>query len=494
MSGPVRVLALDLGTSSARALVLAGGRDPFALARRPVRLDVDATGKAELSPRAYLGAVVACLDELHSAGGLDEVGDVVVTGQWHSLLATDAAGDPLSGVLTWADTRSAGTEPSVADPGGLHRRTGAWIHPHFWTGKAPWLLAQLGSRPRQLMGLTEYVVAVLCGDRGVSVSQASGTGLLDWARSKWDPEALDVAGVSETMLPPLLPGDWSGRLAESWARRWPALATARWRPPVGDGAAANLGSGCVDERRVAITVGTSAAVRVVQSASAVGPLPPSLWRFRVDADRVVTGMAFSAGGGLYGWARDLLRTGGTDREPADPSLEAVPVGGTGLVVLPFHAGTRAPRTVPAGSGVITGLSMATTPAQVTAAVIESVCFELADGFAALLATLPRDPTVVGGGGALERSAPWRRRLAAMLDRPLRMPATTEVSARGAAMLMENAPIERRAFPRWAETVEPSPPDVQAMLLAKERFEQLRELHGIAPAGLSQQQDFWHRRW
>ena len=71
-----RVLALDLGTSSVRALVFdeRGGAVPGVLARRPTDLRVDDAGRAELDPDEVVTAVGECLDELAGKGHLDEVG------------------------------------------------------------------------------------------------------------------------------------------------------------------------------------------------------------------------------------------------------------------------------------------------------------------------------------------------------------------------------------------------------------------------------------
>ena len=112
--GQGRVVALDLGTSSVRALVFDDRGAPLAgvLARRPTHLDVTDEGKAELDPDGVVGAVGECLDELASRGELDGVGHVATSCAWHSVIALDGGGRRLTGALTWADTRAA---PLVAE-------------------------------------------------------------------------------------------------------------------------------------------------------------------------------------------------------------------------------------------------------------------------------------------------------------------------------------------------------------------------------------------
>src|SRR6266545_8291171 len=136
-----RVLAIDLGTSSVRALVFeqdghAGARalrpaSPGVLARRPSGLRVDDDGAAELDPDGMVEAVGACLDELAGGDELDGVETVALSCAWHTVLAVDPRGRPLSAVLTWVDTRAAalvGELARRADPARLHAETGAPLH------------------------------------------------------------------------------------------------------------------------------------------------------------------------------------------------------------------------------------------------------------------------------------------------------------------------------------------------------------------------------
>ena len=101
-----RVLALDLGTSSVRALVLDGHGValPGVLARRPTSLEIDDEGRAELGPDEVVAAIGECLDELAAKGELDQVAHVATSCAWHSVIAIDAAGRRQTGALTWADT------------------------------------------------------------------------------------------------------------------------------------------------------------------------------------------------------------------------------------------------------------------------------------------------------------------------------------------------------------------------------------------------------
>jgi gluconokinase len=464
-----RVLALDLGTSSVRALVFDGRGEavPGVLARRPTHLEISDEGKAELDPDEVVGALTECLDELAGGGGLDGVERVATSCAWHSVIALGADGRRLTGALTWADTRAAPLMAALRSRGDMDRlqaATGARPHTLYWTVKLPWLARELS--PARYLGLAEYVTGALLGDPSASPSMASGTGLLELATRAWDAQALALAGVDEAALPEVAPGDWTGRLGPEGARRWPALAGATWHPATGDGAASNVGAGCVSPDRVAINVGTSAAIRAVEEAGKAGPLHRELWRYLVDDRRVVSGAAFSGAGNLYAWLRQV--TALPEEGSVEEELAKVPPGSRGVVVMPYHAGSRPPLDLAAGSGAVTGLSLATTAVEILAATLESVCYRLAAGYEALAATLPAEPEVVASGGAVVASPWWQQTLADVLARPVRIVDEPEASARGAALLA----LGRTTDPATVRVVEPRPDAVEAQRAARALHEDL----------------------
>src|SRR5207249_151504 len=188
----------------------------------------------------------------------------------------------------------------------------------------------------------------------------------DQATARWDPEALAAAEIDEARLFPLR--DWTEArrgLRAPWAMRWPALRGVDWLPAVGDGAAGNVGSDCIDPSRVALNVGTSAALRVVTT----DPPEPrrGLWRYRLDRRRALLGGATSEGGNVYAWCRQILKLPG-DAE-VEAALAELPAAGHGLTVLPHWAGERAPGWRGDRVGVIAGLRLDTTALELTRAAL-----------------------------------------------------------------------------------------------------------------------------
>jgi gluconokinase len=472
------VIALDVGTSSARASLYDDAGRPVAGHFHQVPYDPTITpdGGVEHDPAVLLDAVTACLDAVTArVGPHDDILGVGVTTFWHGLLGFDAAGRALTPIYMWADSRSARDAArlrATVDEATLHRRTGCHLHSSYWPAKLRWLArerpAQAG-RVARWGSFGEHLELALFGEAATSVSMASGTGLFDGHTARWDAEALAVAGIDATRLFPLVDRtDGRRGLRAAWAGRWPALRVVPWFPAVGDGAASNVGSDCVAPDRIALNVGTSAALRTV-SPGAAAP-PRGLWRYCVDRKVSLLGGATSEGGNVLAWCRDVLRL------PDDVALEralAVRAADThGLTVLPFLAGERAPGWRGDKRGVIAGLSLDTGPLDIIHAALESVALRLALVYRLLVPHVPADHAIIASGGALTRLPTWSRMIADALGHPIAWSHELEATGRGAALLALDAlgalPDFAAARAPLGETVAPDPARHARYVAALER--------------------------
>jgi gluconokinase len=475
----VLVLALDVGTSSARARAFdEGGRvQPGAEGHVAYEARTTPDGGVELDADALLEAVARAVDGcLHGCGA--RAGEIAAVGAsvfWHSLLALDEAGRPLTPVITWADTRSAKAAAELRaahDERAIHARTGAPLHSAFFPAKLRWLRSarpELFDRAVMWCGFGEYLQARLTGSMSVSLSMASGTGLLDQVRGGWDAALGDALGIPASALPPI---DDSARpgLAAPWASRWPALARVPWHPARGDGACSNVGSDCWDSGRVALNLGTSAALRVVRPEP-LGPhaaTPWGLWRYRVDGGRALVGGATSEGGNVLAWCRKTLALP-RDDAALEHALGALPADGQGLTALPFFAGERSPGWRAEARAAVAGLSLDTGPLDITRSLLEAVAFRLAEVYDRLRPLVAADHVVVGSGGALAHSPAWAQIVTDALGVPVALRHDAEASARGAALLaLEALGLPRPPAPPSARIVQPDPERHARYRAARER--------------------------
>ena len=438
------VIALDVGTSSARAgLYDALGR-PVADAFHQVPYEprVSADGGVEHDAALLLDAAAACLDAVTARSRRD--GDILgvgVTTFWHGLLGFDAAGRPATPIYTWADSRAARAAAELRetlDEAALHARTGCHLHSSYWPAKLRWLgRAQSGliERVARWGSFGEYLELRLFGEAATSVSMAAGTGLFDIGTGRWDTEALAAARVEPTRLFAVVDRtDGRRTLRAPWAGRWPALRAVPWFPAIGDGAAGNVGSDCVAPDRIALNVGTSAALRLVPA----GPAPPprGLWRYAVDRTMPLLGGATSEGGNVLVWCRSVLRL--PDDAALEDALARRPPDTHGLTILPFLAGERAPGWRGDKRAVIAGLSLHTAPLDIVHAALESVALRLARVYALLAPHAAAEHVIVASGGGVTRSRAWSRMLADALGHAIVWSEEPEATSRGAALLALDA--------------------------------------------------------
>ncbi|MCK4724519.1 MAG: hypothetical protein KAT29_01895, partial [Anaerolineales bacterium] len=278
----------------------------------------------------------------------------------------------------------------------------------------------------------ELLYTQLFGETAVSYSVASWSGLFDRTRFQWDTEVMGKLPLQASQLSPLVELNHSFQgLQTSFARRWPALKDIPWYPAVGDGAAANIGSGCINHNQVAVTMGTSSAVRVVISDSAP-PVPSGLWAYCVDRQRALLGGALSEGGNLYAWMVNVLNL--TEYDDLEASLANLPPAGHRLTVLPLLTGERSPGWRGDARGAISGITLATTPLEIFRAGLESVALRIAEIYLLLAPLVAQRPHVIASGGALSKSKLWTQILSDALGEPLAISSVQEASARGAALL------------------------------------------------------------
>jgi gluconokinase len=436
------VLALDLGSSSLRAILMdALGREvEGAVVQTKHTLHTTADGGAEDWPDEMLERLYTAVDGLleKAPEAAREVRAVAMSSFVSNVLGVDDEGRAITPLYAYADTRAA---PDAAhlratlDEAEVHSRVGTMLHASYLPARLAWLKRTQPSAYEQVrcwVSFGDYLYQQLFGRMGISLSVASWTGLLNKQTLAWDEPLLAHLELSADHLPPLVDaGTAFTGLAPQFAERWPVLRDVPWYPAIGDGAAANLGSGCVAPDRVALTIGTTGAMRVVvPDRKEPVKTPLGLWLYRVDAERGLLGGALTEGGNLFAWMGDTLRL-----EPeVEQALAAMRPDSHGLTVLPFLAGERSPGWAENAHATITGLNLSTTPLDILRAGLEAIALRFGLVYQLVNQAVPQAREVIASGGAILASPVWMQIIADALNRPVTACAEGEASSRGAALL------------------------------------------------------------
>lgn len=454
------LLGLDLGTGSAKALLLAEDGAVVGEGSAPYDVRSPHPGWAESGPGDWWEAMVAAARAAVGGRGAD-VAAVGLSGQMHGVVLSDGGGVPLRPAVLWADTRSGDeleayrrldgeTRRRLANPPavGMAGPSLLWLRrnePQAY-GSARWAL-----QPKDWLRLR------LTGEAASEPSDASATLLYDLVSDRWAYPVVEALGLRADLLAPLVP---SGEAAGGLAPRAADVLGLRPGLPVAAGAAdtaaAMLGCGMHGPGPVQLTVGTGAQI----FAARPGPAPDPNGRthlYRAATPELWYSMAAIQNAGLaLEWARRLL---GASWEEVYDEAFSVPPGAGGVSFLPYLSGERTPRFDPYARGAWTGLGLDHGRAHLLRAALEGVAFALREGLEALegAGTCAPELRLAGGGSGGEAGEPWRRLLADVLGRPLRpLPdgVAPVASARGAALL---AGLASGAYRTVAE-VPPLDPD------------------------------------
>lgn len=441
------MLVIDIGSSSTRCVAFGlncAMLEGSLCQDKSLGLSPDATMDSEEVVRKTEGVVSQCLAWCRDHGRT-KVRALGIDSFALSLLGVDAEGREATPCFTYADSRpdryaqQLRAQLGAAGQREAYERTGTVIHASYAPAHYLRVCAEepeLLPRVKQWRTLGAHIVARLSGlglQAPVGLSEASWTGLLNRHTLEWDAQLLGAIGLSADRLPPLADFDDAVPFSAAWRGRFPMLATASIFMALGDGAAANVGSGAMDSRRICATVGTSAAMRCVIHSETAPKLPPGLWNYRISRNRHLVGGALSDAGSLYQWFRSAIMDG--DSDALWEEVEALAPDSHGLTVLPFLSGERA--TGWRGNATVTlhGITRATEPKHMVRAGVEAVVLRMGEIMKRLAGLVDDDVQIVAAGGPLESVPLWSRMVSDVLGKTILLTDAVEVTSRGVACLL-----------------------------------------------------------
>ncbi|MEV4575576.1 FGGY family carbohydrate kinase [Nonomuraea jabiensis] len=459
MTSPL-ILAIDQGTSSTKALLVDGAGRVVSRASAPLTETQPRPGWVEQDPEELWQSVRRAVAECVSPEQAARVAGVGFSNQRESLVLWERrTGEPLGPLLSWQDQRTAGHCHELAGSAELVRSvSGMPLDPMFSALKARWLLdAYDPDRRRARAGelclgtVDSWLLSRFGGEHLIEVGNASRTQLLDVEAGAWDPRLLELFGVPAEVLPRVVSScgpfpavrdlaplpDGAPVLAVLGDSHAAMFAHAGWRPGV---VKATYGTG---SSVMAIGAGGSSAglCRSIAWDVGGGPVPA------VEGNIRATGRTIT-------WLSELLDV------PAETLLaEAEDADPGGVYFVPAFGGLGAPWWDPDATPVITGLTLGTRRAQLAAAALEAVAFQVEDVVTTIEQAVGQVRVLMADGG-LTRSARLMRTQADLSGRTVARSGEHDLSALGAAdaaglaaKLWTTEQLERR--PRPVEEFRPA---------------------------------------
>ena len=441
------VVGVDIGTTSTKSVLFNYRGDVIHKRAIAYPLHHPTPAAAEQDPDEIFQAVIETVRQVVSPVNTAAISCLSLSAAMHSLILVNEAHQPISPSITWADNRSArwADQLRMSDQGqAIYRRTGTPLHPMSPLVKLVWLRHEHPARFQQaarFISIKEYVIYCLFARYVVDHSIASATGLLNLETLDWDKEALSVAGISAAQLSELVP---TTHILQGMRPHWAAAMGLPTDMPVvigaNDGVLANLGVGAIAPGVVAVTIGTSGAVRAVVDRPQTDP-NGGLFCYALTPHHWIVGGAVNNGGIALRWVRNLLAdaeltpTQSTQDSyaPLMALAQTVPPGANGLIFHPYLTGERSPLWDANAKASFIGLGMHHHKAHMIRAVLEGVIYNLYFVLQILQPAIGQAVSVRAAGG-FAQSALWRQMLADILDREVVVPERYESSSWGAAIL------------------------------------------------------------
>ncbi|MGC9349965.1 MAG: xylulokinase [Anaerolineae bacterium] len=483
------LVGIDVGTSSAKTVVLSEGGDLLAVAAQEYPVDTPYPGWAEQAPEAWVRAALTTTREALSEAGVagEDVLGLGLSGQMHGTVCVGDQGELLRPAIIWADQRSRAEVAEVVAKLGRDRLaswTGNPVATGFMLPTWLWLREhepEVAAATRWLLLPKDYVRYRLTGEIGAEPSDASSTSFFDPVDRSWSTPLLEALDLDGRRLPDVHP---SSAVAGGLRQEMAEAAGLPCGLPVifggSDQAMQALGNGVLAPGVVSSTIGTGGQLFAPTEHPVVDAPELRMHSFcHVLPDRWHVETAMLAAGLSLRWLRDQILTGETYEAMAD-AAQSVSPGAEGLLFQPYLAGERTPHMDPRARGSFVGLTLRHGRAHFVRALMEGVVFSMRQGLDLMAALGVPITTIVASGGAT-RHPLWMQLQADIYDRPIRRTETVEAAATGAAMLagvgvgvFPDAAAAIEAAVRWSdEVVEPTPERAE---IYRSHYERFRELY------------------
>lgn len=475
-------IGIDLGTSAVKLLLMDEQGEIKKIVSKEYALSFPQPGWSEQNPEDWYEQSLIGLKELTAGCEKEKIGGISFGGQMHGLVVLDEFDQVIRPAILWNDGRT-GKETDylnqVIGTDVLSSYTANIAFAGFTAPKILWMKRNepdLFARIKKIMLPKDYLSYKLSGTFGSDVSDASGMLLMDVKNKCWSKEMMEICGITSEQLPQLFESyEVVGTLRKEVADTLDLPHTVKIIAGAGDNAAAAVGTGTVGDGMCNISLGTSGTIFISSSEFGVDEHNALHSFAHADGHYHLMGCMLSAASCNKWWAEEILNT--SDFKAEQAGIEKL--GENHVFYLPYLMGERSPHNDPKARATFTGMTMDTTRADMTQAVLEGVAFALRDSLeVARKLGIKIERTKICGGGA--KSPLWKKMIANVMNVKVDVIKSEEGPALGGAILAavgcgEYPDVETAAkhLVEIVDTVEPTPELVEKY---EERYQEFKKIY------------------
>ncbi len=475
-------IGIDLGTSAVKLLLMDGEGNIKNIVSKEYPLYFPNPGWSEQKPEDWYEQSMAGMKELLEGFDKSQVAGISFGGQMHGLVILDKDDNVIRPALLWNDGRTYEECDYLNNVIGKEKLSEYTANISFTGFTAPKILWIKNKEPEnfakiaKIMLPKDYIAYKLTGVHCTDVSDASGMLIFDVKNRKWSKEMCDICGITEEQLATCYESyEAVGTVLPEIAAELGIPEAVKVAAGAGDNAAAAVGTGTVGDGMCNISLGTSGTIFISSKNFGVDKYNALHSFAHADGSYHLMGCMLSAASCNKWWMDEIIGT----KDYAAEQKQIEKLGENHVYFLPYLMGERSPHNNPNARGTFIGMTMDTTRADMTQAVLEGVAFALRDSFeVAKSLGIKIERTKICGGGA--KSPLWKKMIANILNVKVDVIESEEGPALGGAMLAavacgEYANVEEVAakIVKVIDTVEP-----EAELVAKyeERYNQFKQIY------------------
>lgn len=434
----MRYIGIDLGTSAVKLILMGADGTIYKTVSKEYPISFPRPGWSEQNPCDWYEQTKAGIRELTEGTDTTDIAGMSFGGQMHGLVILDKDDNVIRPAILWNDGRTdkeCQYLNNVIGRDKLSEYTANIAFAGFTAPKLLWLKTNEPdnfARISKIMLPKDYLAYRLTGVHCTDYSDASGMLLLGVKNRCWSGQMLSICGISIEQMPALYESyEKVGTLREAVAEELGLARDTIVAAGAGDNAAAAIGTGTTGSGRCNISLGTSGTIFISSDRFSVDDNNALHSFAHADGNYHLMGCMLSAASCNKWWMDGIIGTKDYSKEQ-EPITDDM-LGNNHVYFLPYLMGERSPHNDPHARGTFTGLTMDTTRADMTQAVLEGVAFAMRDSFeVAGKLGIKIDRTTICGGGAKSRL--WCRIIANVLGIDVDMPALEEGPSQGAAML------------------------------------------------------------
>lgn len=471
-------IGVDLGTSAVKLLIMEENGRIANIVSKEYPLYFPKPGWSEQNPEDWWDAVSIGLKELIKDIDKSEIKGISFGGQMHGLVVLDKDDTVIRPAILWNDGRTGKQTDYLNEVIGKEKLSEYTANIAFAGFTAPKLLWLKENEPdnfkriSKIMLPKDYIAYKLCGVHSCDYSDASGMLLLDVKNKRWSKEMIEICGIEEEMLPKLFESyEVTGRIKKEVASALGLAEDVIIAAGAGDNAAAAVGTGTVGDGMCNISLGTSGTIFISSKKFSVDKHNALHAFAHADGSYHLMGVMLSAASCNKWWMDGIIET----KEYGKEQARIDKLGENHVFFLPYLMGERSPHNNPDARGTFIGMTMDTTRADMTQAVLEGVGFAIRDSFEiAKLLGIDIKRTKITGGGS--KSPLWKKMIANILGIKVDVLESEEGPGYGGAILAavacgayESVEAACEKLTKIVDTIDPDPELVKKYNLRYEQF-------------------------